>query len=158
MTTTYDVSASALLPVTPEVAFDVLLDAPIEDILGDRTGLSPPVVETRGQGGAWGTPGQSRTFVLGDGGTILETLVAADRATCDYRYRLTDVTGPMKLLVTYVDGRFSFVPEGAGTRVTWSWALHPAHAVARLAMPVFAVFWRRAAAKMFDRLGSRLPA
>src|SRR3954447_10829661 len=136
MTTTYAVSASDLLPTTPDVAFDTLLDAPIEQILGDRSGPIPPVRETRGQDGLWGTPGQSRTFVLGDGGTILETLVAAGRAARDYRYRLTEVTGPMKLLVTHVDGRFAFAPEGSGTRVTWSWSLHPAHAVTRLVMPV----------------------
>src|SRR3954451_5636205 len=158
MTTTYAVSASDLLPATPEVAFDTLLDAPIEEILGDRSGPIPPVRETRGQEGLWRTPGQSRTFVLSDGGTIRETLVAADRSSRDYRYRLSDITGPMKLLVTGVDGQFTFVPEGSRTRVTWSWELHPTHALTRLAMPIFAVFWRRSAAKMFARLGSRLPA
>src|SRR5215217_1435809 len=99
MTAPYDVSASEVLPTSPEVAYDTVVGAPLEDILGDRSGPIPPVRETRGHEGPWGTVGQTRTVVLGDGGTVLETLVGADRQTTDYRYRLTDVRGPMKLLV-----------------------------------------------------------
>ena len=102
--------------------------------------------------------GQTRTIVLGDGGTILETLVVADRAAGDYRYRLSDITGPMKPLVRGVDGRFSFEPAGGGTTVTWSWNVHTTNAVTRLVMPLFNVFWQRAAGKAFARLGTRLTA
>ena len=158
MIAAYDVSASALLPTTPDVAYDALVDAPLEDLLGDRTGPIPPVRMCEGQASAWGAVGQTRTVVLGDGGRILETLVVADREAGDYRYRLSDVRGPMKALVRTVDGRFSFESQGSGTRVTWSWRIHPTHPVSRMLMPAFSVFWRKAAAKAFARLGSRLPA
>jgi hypothetical protein len=158
MTAPYVVSSSSVLPATPEVAYDAVLGAPLEQILGDRSGPIPPVRECRGQDGAWESAGQTRTIVLGDGGTVLETLLLADREGGDYRYRLSDVRGPMKLLMRSVDGQFTFVPEGSGARVTWSWTIHATNPVARLALPLFAIFWNKAAAKMFGRLGARLPA
>jgi hypothetical protein len=154
--TPYLLSASSELAVDPQDAFDALVEAPLEDLLGDRTGPIPPVRGCRGEPAVWGQAGQTRTIVLGDGGTILETLVVADRAAADYRYRLSDITGPMKPLVRGVDGRFLFQPSGAGTSVTWSWTVHPSNAVARFAMPVFNLFWQRAARKAFARLGARV--
>ena len=158
MTTPYLLSASTVLSARPEDAYDALVDAPLEELLGDRSGPIPPVRECRGQDGRWGTVGQTRTIVLGDGGTILETLVAADRPTRDYRYRLAEITGPMKALVRGVDGRFAFEPAGEGTAVTWTWNVHPTNSVVRLVMPVFNVFWQQAARKAFARLGARLAA
>ena len=158
MTTPYLLTASTVLNARPEDAYDALVDAPLEELLGDRSGPIPPVRECRGQDGPWGHVGQTRTIVLGDGGTILETLVAADRTTRDYRYRLAEITGPMKALVRGVDGRFSFEPAGDGTAVTWTWNVHPTNGVVRLVMPVFNVFWQQAARKAFARLGARLAA
>ena len=154
MTSSYDVSASAVLDVAPEVAYDAVMAAPLEEILGKRSGLIPGIVRTEGQDGPWGTVGQTRTIVTSDGGKTLETLVLADRPD-DYRYRITDVRGLNKPLISSIDGRFTFVPEGSGTRVTWSWTLHPT-ALGRPAMPLLGVFWRRWAAGMFVRLGDRV--
>ena len=158
MVTPYLLSASAELAATPQSAFDALVDAPLEDLLGDRSGPIPPVRECRGQVGSWGQAGQTRTIVLGDGGTVLETLLVADRAAADYRYRLTEITGPMKALARAVDGRFSFEPAAGGTTATWTWTIQPTVAGVRLVMPVFDVFWQRAARKAFARLGARLSA
>jgi hypothetical protein len=158
MTAPYQLTASTVIAGRPEDAYDALVAAPLEELLGDRSGPIPPVKECRGQDGPWGQVGQTRTIVLGDGGTILETLIGADRTTRDYRYRLSDITGPMKALVRGVDGRFAFEPSGDRTAVTWTWTVHPTHAVTRLAMPVFNVFWQRAARKAFARLDTRLAA
>src|SRR5215210_7690655 len=154
----YLLTASTVLSGSSEAAYDALVDAPLEELLGDRSGPIPPVKECRDQGGPWGNVGQTRTIVLGDGGTILETLVVADRTAGDYRYRLSDITGPMKPLVRGVDGRFAFAPASDGTSVTWTWNVHPTNAGTRLVMPLFNVFWQRAARKAFARLGTRLAA
>src|SRR5215207_688649 len=132
MTAPYVVSSSSVFQATPEAAYDAVLGAPLEEILGDRSGPIPPVRECRGQEGAWDRAGQTRTIVLGDGGTIFETLLLADREGGDYRYRLSEVRGPMKMLVRSVEGQFTFVPEGSGARVTWTWTMHATSAVARL--------------------------
>lgn len=155
MVAPYLLTSSTVVPVSPDVAFDAVLAAPLEELFPHRSGMIPPVRECQGQNGAWGTIGQTRTVVLADGSTNLETLVAADRPGV-YRYRLSSFTGPMKALVAGVDGTFSFVAEGPATRVTWSWELHPTNAVTRLAIPVLGVFWRQYAAKMWPRYAARL--
>jgi hypothetical protein len=151
----YDLSDSAVFPGTPEAAFQALVDAPLEVLFPSRSGLIPPIKGCEGQDGAWGHTGQTRTVVLADGSRNLETLVAVERPS-DYRYVLTDFTGPMKLLVGKVDGRFSFAREGDGTRVTWSWALHPRTPLTRLVFPLLGASWRTMARGMWPRLGARL--
>jgi hypothetical protein len=96
--------------------------------------------------------------VLADGSSNLETLVAADRATREYRYELTDFRGPMKLLVRKVEGRFEFDAAGAATRVTWTWRLHATSPLTRPALPVLGAFWRPWARAMWSRFGDRLPS
>jgi hypothetical protein len=151
----YLLSSSTVVPAPPDLAFDGVLNAPLSELFPERAGLIPPVRECIGQEGAWDTVGQTRTVVLTDGSTNLETLVTADRPGI-YRYRLSAFTGPLKALVAGVDGSFSFVAEGSGTRVTWSWSLHPTNAVTRLALPVLGVFWRQYAGKMWPHYAARL--
>jgi hypothetical protein len=157
MVAPYSVSSSTLVQATPEEALDAILAAPLEDLFSHRAGPIPPIRESRAPQGAWGTVGQDRTLVLGDGNTILETLVAVDRPG-SYRYRLTDFTGPFKLLVATIDGSFTFTPEGTGTRATWSWSLHATNPATRLLLPVLGVFWRRYAAGMWPRYSVRAAA
>jgi hypothetical protein len=157
MASPYLLSTSSVVPAAPEVAFQGLVDAPLEVLFPTRAGLIPPIKRCEGQGGAWGHVGQTRTVVLADGSRNLETLVAVDRPG-DYRYTLTDFTGPMKLLVRKVEGRFAFAPDADGTRVTWSWVLHPTNPVARLTFPLLAASWRTMARGMWPRFSSRLAA
>lgn len=155
MTEPYLLSSSTVVPALPDAAFDAILSAPLEELFSERAGLIPPVRECQGQEGAWGSVGQTRTIVLADGSTNLETLVAADRPG-DYRYRISEISGPLKAMIAGIDGQFSIVPEGSGSRVTWSWSLMPTNAVSRLFIPVLGVFWRQYATKMWPRYAARL--
>jgi hypothetical protein len=155
VTSPYLLSSSTLVPVPPPVAFEGVLDAPLEVLFTTRSGPIPPVARSEGQDGAWSTVGQTRTVVLADGTSNVETLVALERPR-EYRYRLSGFTGPMKLLVAGVDGRFSFAPDGTGTRVTWSWSIRATSPVARGLLPVVGFFWRRYAAGMWPRYAARL--
>ena len=157
MVAPYPVSESAVLPTTPEGAYDAVVSAPLEEILGVRVGLIPAIIGCSGQDGPWGTVGQTRTIEMSDGGRVLETLVAADRPS-EYRYRITEVRGPLRPLVRSIDGRFGYEQSDTGTKVTWSWDLHPTNAVTRLALPLFALSWHRSARRMFDRLAERVVA
>lgn len=156
MPTPYQLTSSTVVAATPEAAYDALCAAPLEALFSSRSGPIPPVTRCEGQVGDWGAAGQTRTVVLADGSSNLETLVAADRATQDYRYRLSGFKGPFKLLITSVDGQFAFAPDGPGTRVTWTWALHPVNAVTALALPVVGFFWRRWADAMWPRYAARV--
>lgn len=156
MVAPYVLAESAVLPVTPETAYDAVLAAPLEDILGTRVGLLPAITGATGQDGGWGTVGQTRTIEMSDGTRALETLVAADRPS-DYRYRISDVRGLlMKPLVAGIDGRFAFEPTGEGTKVTWSWEMRATNAVTRQLLPALGPFWHRWARRMFTRLADRV--
>jgi hypothetical protein len=155
MVAPYLLSSSTVVPVPPDAAFDAVLAAPLEELFAERAGLIPPIRECRGQEGAWGTVGQTRTIVLADGSTNLETLMTADRPGT-YRYRISEISGPLKALIAGIDGQFAIVAEGTGSRVTWSWSLMPTNSVTRLFIPVIAVFWRQYAAKMWPRYAARL--
>lgn len=151
MVAPYLISSSTVIPAAGVAAYDALLAAPLEKLFPTRSGPIPAIARCEDQDGAWGTLGQSRKVVLTDGSGNLETLVGADRDTQDYRYELTDFEGPFKALIATIDGQFTFVPEGDGTRVTWSWTMHPTNAVAGLILPVFGFFWRRWATAMWPR-------
>ena len=155
MASSYLVSSSSVVAATPDAAFQALLDAPLETLFPHRSGPIPAIVRCDGQDGAWSSVGQTRSVVLADGTSNLETLVGLERPH-DYRYRITGIEGPFKLLVTSIDGRFTFEPEGDGTRATWSWVLHGRNPAARLAFPALGFFWRRWAAGMWPNFASRV--
>ena len=158
MVSTYELSSSTVVPVPVEVAFDGVMNAPLEELFPHRAGMIPPVKECTGQVGPWATVGQTRKVITSDGNSNTETLVTYDRAGGLYQYRLGDLTGPLKALVAGVDGQFKYVPEGDGTRVTWSWSMHPTNAVTRAVLPVMGIFWRQYAAKMWPLYAARLSA
>lgn len=142
----------ATVPV--QAAYDVVLPVPLEEVLGARH-LAIPGVARVEQDRPWGQElGQRRTLRFTDGGSATEVLSVLE-APHRFGYRLTGLRGPMKLLIAGVDGLWSFAPDGTGTRITWSWDVRPTLA-GRLAMPVFGVMWRGAAARCFDRIGERL--
>ena len=153
MASTYFVSSSTVVPVTPEVALEGVLDAPLEKLFPHRSGPIPAIARCEGQDGSWSRVGQTRNVVLADGTSNLETLVGLERPN-EYRYRITGIQGPFRLLVSSIDGRFTFEPEGAGTRATWSWELHGRSAASRLAFPAFGLFWNRWAAGMWPNFAN----
>jgi hypothetical protein len=153
MATSYLVSSSTVVPVSPEEAFQGLLDAPLERLFPHRSGPMPAITRCEGQDGPWGTVGQTRRIVLSDGTGNCETLVGLTRPS-DYRYRVTDIEGSFRLLVSAIDGRFTFEPATDGTRVTWSWTLHGRNPAARLAFPALGFFWRRWAAGMWTNFAA----
>ena len=155
MTQPRRVQQSRTIPVEVERGFDRLLGAPLPDVFTRRFGPLPPVREVRDQDGPWGTVGQTRTIVTSDGGTMRERLTVVDRPQ-RFGYEITDVTGPMKPLISSLDGEWAFEPAGTGVRVTWSWILHPASGAAGLAMPVFVRLWRPYAARALEQIENLL--
>lgn len=147
---------SRAYPVAPDDAFDRVLTVPLERILGRRY-LAVAGVASTEQSGPWGADGtgQQRTIRFADGGTARETLTSLERPH-SFGYHLDDLRGLLKPLVAGVDGRWSFVPAGTGTRVTWTWDVTPANAVAGLGMGAFALLWKGVARQAFDELETHL--
>jgi hypothetical protein len=152
MATPVHLEESRDFPVSVEDAFDVVLPAPLPGIFNRRYAALPAVKEVRDQAGEWGTVGQTRTIVLGDGGTMRETLTSLERPH-SFGYTISEVTGPMKLLAHSLDGRWSFEPVGTGVRITWAWELRPANVVGRLAMPLFTRSWHGYARRAMEEIG-----
>ena len=139
--TGYRVSASRTIPVDVERAFDVVLTEPLTRLFCRRYGPIAPIREVRDQTGPWGEVGQTRTIALADGGTMRERLTEVVRPE-RFDYVLTDFTGAFRPLVSHVDGRWAFAPEGTGVRVTWSWTLHPTSTYAARVLPLVGRMWR----------------
>ena len=142
---------SRTYPLTVEQAFDALLPTPLRELFNRRYGPIPPIRSVEQPAEPWGTVGQQRTVRLADGGSMREELTRVDRPNA-FGYVLSDVTGPMKPLAARVEGLWSFEPAGSGVRITWSWVVHPASAVGRAAMPVFARLWRGYARRAMERI------
>ncbi|HEY0950485.1 SRPBCC family protein [Nocardioides sp.] len=142
---------SRTFPVDVERAFDVLLPTPLPELFTRRYAAIPAIREVRDQQGPWGTVGQTRTIVLADGGTLRETLTSVDRPRA-FGYRITDPTGPMKPLVTEVEGAWRFDPAGTGVRISWAWTVHPRGVPGRLVMPVFARMWQGYARRAMQQI------
>ncbi len=135
-----------------EHAFEVVLTAPLTDIFSRRYLAIASIAEVTGQEGDWGASvSQTRTIRLSDGATMLETLTAIDRPK-HFAYSISELTGPLKALVSGIDGRYAFEPDGAGVKVTWSWDVTPKGLAGKLAMPVFAAMWSRYAARAMGQI------
>ena len=118
-------------------------------------GPIPPIKAIRDQAGDWANVGETRTIVLGGGGTMREELTAVDAPNL-FGYVISEVTGPLALLVDHIDGSWIFSPHDTGTTVTWRWTLHPKSALALPAVWVFARVWKGYARNALQSLSNYL--
>lgn len=143
-----------MVPASPEAAFAAALAIPLPRLLHRRYGPFPPIREVTGQAG-WARAGDSRTIIPAGGGTMRETLTLVDEPR-EFGYTVTEITGPMALLVGHVDGNWAFTATGAGTRVTWRWALHPKSGLAVPAVWVLGRLWNGYARQALESLADFL--
>lgn len=155
MTSNVELSYSRSYPAGVEQAFDKVVAFDLTQLFSRRYAAIPPIKSVRDQEGPWGTPGQTRTICLADGGSMREELIEATRPE-RFAYRISAITGPMKPLVASLDGEWSFEPVGTGVRITWTWNVRPAGRVGAMAMPVFRRMWQGYARKGFDNLEALL--
>ena len=150
------VSACRTYPVAFDGAYERTITWPLEELFHRRFGPIPPIVRTD-QDGVWGTVGQVRTIHLGDGGSMQERLTVADGPDV-FGYEITGITGPMKPLAARIEGTWAFEPVGTGTRITWSWVIHPKSAASALVLPLFGKIWEAYARRALDHLETLLLA
>ena len=133
------VSESRSVPLAVEAAYDGTIVTPLPEIFAHRYLALPRVARVEGQEGTWGGHvGQTRTIATSDGGSLRETLTLVERPH-RFGYRIDVLSGPMRPLVSHLDGEWVFEPGGAGTTITWSWDLHPRSV---LTAPVVALIGR----------------
>jgi hypothetical protein len=148
---------SRTYPVPLERTYERTLSIPLEQIFAKRYGLIPPVTKTEGDD-PWGTPGQTRVVTTADGGQMREELLTAEPPN-RFTYRLTDVQGPLRRLIDSIDGTWSFEAVGSGSRVTWTWVVHPTTSpLVRPGIPVLTKLWNGYARQSLDHLEELLLA
>ena len=156
MTTRVEESRTVAVPL--EAAYDETIVVPLPDIFGHRHLAMPPVVRVEGQDGAWGrTLGQTRTIRTSDRGALRETLTELDRPH-RFGYRIDRVRGPMRPLVRHLDGAWAFEPDGAGTRITWSWEITPTSPLTAPVVALVGRMWHGYARQALGTLESILTA
>jgi hypothetical protein len=89
-----------------------------------KAGPLPAVVEVRDQTGAWDAPGQTRTLVLSDGGSVIEHTRVVEAPTF-FAYELTDFQKLFGHLVSGARAEWSFTAVEGGTRIDWTYEFHP---------------------------------
>ncbi|KLO31491.1 hypothetical protein ABW16_01170 [Mycolicibacter heraklionensis] len=149
------VEQSRTVSATVADAFAGTLPLPLPELFRRWYGPIPPIKEIRDQTGDWASAGQTRTVVLTGGGSMREELTEVD-PPLSFGYRLTDITGPLAVLVAHVEGRWQFAPVGSGTTITWSWVIHPRSKVAAPLLPVLGRLWKGYARQALARLSALL--
>jgi Polyketide cyclase / dehydrase and lipid transport len=85
-----------------------------------KSGLLPAVVEVRNQTGNWDTPGQTRTLMLSDGGSVVEHTMSVEPYGF-FAYNLTDFTKLFGTLVNHARAEWTFTDVAGGTTIHWSY-------------------------------------
>ena len=115
MTRSSSAQAIAIAQTTPKRAWDVsgLLDP---TTFYPKFGPLPAVVGVRDQTGSWDTVGRSRTLLLSDGSSVVETITDADSPTY-FAYELSDFTKLFGRLVAGARAEWRFERRDMGTSI-----------------------------------------
>ncbi|HEX5255011.1 MAG TPA: SRPBCC family protein [Mycobacterium sp.] len=149
------VDQSLIAPVAVQDAFHRTLPVPLPTLFHRWYGPFPPIKEVRGQTGAWDAAGQTRVVHLAGGASMREELTSVDPPR-SFGYRLSEVTGPMALLVDHVIGEWIFAPAAGGTEITWRWDIRPRSALTAWALPVLGRMWKSYARRALRDLSALL--
>jgi hypothetical protein len=151
------VEQSLVIAVPAEDAFRRTLPIPLPELFTRWYGPIPPIKEVRDQTGAWDAAGQTRTVLLAGGGSMREELTSMD-VPRSFSYLLTQIKGPMTVLVDHVAGEWIFAPAEGGSEVTWRWRIYRKSILTAWALPLFARIWKGYARLALGDLSDALTA
>lgn len=132
-------TATATVDATPKQAYEI--SGPLDPArFYPKHGPLPAVVGVRDQTGTWDAPGRTRTLLLSDGGSVVETITDASSPTY-FAYELSDF---QKLFGHLVSGaraewRFERVPEV--TRIRWTYTFHVKRGRGFIVGLIVRLFW-----------------
>jgi Polyketide cyclase / dehydrase and lipid transport len=125
-----------------ELVFDTIVPIELPRIF-HGAGPLPAVVDTYEQSGAWDHVGASRVVQLSDGSQARERITAYQRPH-HFAYRVGPFSsGPLRHLITDVEGAWRFYADGANTtQIEWTYAFQAARLTAIIVRLVLAPAWR----------------
>ena len=120
---TVPVTVFARTTAAPGKAFDVIAPIDLAAVFHPVFPF-PGVAEVRNQTESWDHAGPSRNPTFDDGSQATERLTEYV-AGHGFAYELTDFTNVLGRLAAGVRGEWSFLPDGAGTMIRWTYEFKP---------------------------------
>jgi uncharacterized protein YndB with AHSA1/START domain len=117
--------------------------------------LIPGIVEARFPEEGAPRPGMLRHVKLSDGSRVVERLLAFEAPRL-HRYDMAEMQRLQKLLLTNMQGEWTFSPEGEGCRVVWDYSFFEKSAVTRPVVWLVAKLFRRAMQNCLDQLAAAM--
>ncbi|MCU0658233.1 MAG: SRPBCC family protein [Polyangiaceae bacterium] len=114
----------------------------------------PAIVEATLEGGEPPRTGATRHVRMSDGSRIVERILALE-APALHRYDMLQLNPLQRLLCTNMVAEWRFEERGAGTQVTWAYAIHPRPRRGPLPRLV-GFFLQKAMQRCLDTLASEL--
>lgn len=147
------VVTNALSTAPPQAAYDAVVPVELAAVFTGMGPVIPAVTGTEDGPARWGYEPGSRRVLLAGGGVMDESTRALDPPH-RFAYRVTPAAGPLKLLISHIDGEFLFdaAPTG-GSRITWTYAFEPARGRSPLVL-AFRPLWARYARRVLDDLAA----
>jgi Polyketide cyclase / dehydrase and lipid transport len=155
MTRSLAVQQSRLIPVGLDDAFAGTLPLPLEKVFTRWYGPIGPIKAVRDQTGEWDAAGQTRVVMLSPTGSMHEELTGLDPPH-SFSYALTEITGPLGLLVGRAEGQWVFTASGPATTVTWRWNIHARSALTAPLLPALGLLWKGYARQSLETLSALL--
>lgn len=141
MTSSATASANAVAETTPKRAYET--SGPVDPTkFYPKFGPLPAVVEVRDQSGSWDTPGRTRTLVLSDGGSVVETITNAESPSY-FAYDLSRFTGLFGVLVSGARAEWRFERIAEGTRIHWTYTFRGLPGRAWIVKLIVKLWWAR---------------
>jgi len=123
----------------PKESFEI--SGPIDPTLFyPKAGPLPAVIEVRDQTGPWDAVGRTRTLMLSDGGSVVETIAVVDSPRY-FSYNLSDFQKLFGMLVAGATAQWRYDRVATGTRVTWTYTFHPKPGASLIVAGIVRFFW-----------------
>jgi len=141
MTRSSSAQAIAIAQTTPKRAWEV--SGPLDPTtFYPKFGPLPAVVGVRDQSGSWDTVGRSRTLLLSDGSSVVETITDADSPTY-FAYELSDFTKLFGRLVAGARAEWRFERIDTGTSIRWTYTFRAKPGRGWIVALIVRLFWDR---------------
>ena len=138
------------------ISWDVALQTP-PPAFYPSFGPLPAVVGVQGQPKTWDRVGYTRTLLLSDGSTVVETITGSERGA-SFGYDLTDFTKLFGRLVSGAHAEWTFVTERSATKITWSYEFHTLPGRGWLVNAIVSLFWARYMRRVLPRIIAEIEA
>ncbi|WP_448389810.1 SRPBCC family protein [Microbacterium aurum] len=147
---TVPVTVFARTTAAPGKAFDVIAPIDLAAVFHPVFPF-PGVAEVRNQTESWDHAGPSRNPTFDDGSQATERLTEYV-AGHGFAYELTDFTNVLGRLAAGVRGEWSFLPDGAGTMIRWTYEFKPLPGRRLILAGPFRPLWRRYMQRALNRM------